>query len=176
MSLVEIGLRRRSLDIEKLVLAALKGRPDRGEIALPILLCVREKTANWLCSRFELSEVVVEHLMTYRAFDMACPSEREMKENKNMPAKNRDMLWMHAATEECDRIGSDALQEIHGAVLDECFAKSYSKNINWQVPFLNEQYEKWLLAGEGEALCNFIAELKKRTQQIQIICKVVLSR
>ena len=66
--------------------------------------------------------------MTYESFDAPCPSERELKENTALRNRNRDMLWMHAAAEECDRIGSDAFQEVHGGVLDDCFAKSCSKS------------------------------------------------
>ena len=70
LELTEIGLKRKSLDIDKLVNAALKGRPERGDIALPILLLVREKTGKWLCERFRFSSVIIDKFMTFKAYDI----------------------------------------------------------------------------------------------------------
>ena len=65
---------------------------------------------------------------TITAFDKSFPSDKELCEN---PHCKQDELWIHAANENVDKVGMDALRDIHGAVCEEGFSSCYSKNINW---------------------------------------------
>ena len=126
----KIGLKRNVLDCERFVLAAFKGRPDRGEIPLAVLLCCRGRAAQWVCDNYHVSITVREHAMTYAQYDQAHPSDAERQHN---PSCVQDQLWQHAIDSDVDRTALDMLRELHDGVLDEGLAAAYGKSVNWNV-------------------------------------------